>query len=71
MASDAAEFQRDFLKRVGSGKLFGQLFDFLPDLYFFLKDRDGLFVSSNESFMQLLGVKEEDALIGNTEKEVV
>ena len=64
---DAAEFQRDFLKRVGSGKLFGQLFDFLPDLYFFLKDRDGLFVSSNEAFMQLLGVSAEDAIIGKTD----
>lgn len=64
---DAAEFQRDFLKRVGSGKLFGQLFDFLPDVYFFLKDRDGLFVSSNRSFMGLLGVDDEEALVGKTD----
>jgi AraC-like DNA-binding protein len=64
---NAAEFQRDFLKRVGSGKLFGQLFDFLPDVYFFLKDRDGLFVASNQSFMQLLGVENEESLVGKTD----
>lgn len=64
---NAAEFQRDFLKRVGSGKLFGQLFDFLPDVHFFLKDHNGTFVSSNQSFLKLLGVENEEALVGKTD----
>lgn len=62
-----AEFQREFLKRVGTGTLCGTLFDFLPDVYFFVKDRDGLFVSSNRSLMRLLGVEREEQYVGKTD----
>ncbi len=61
------EIQRRFLKRVGSGMPFGPLFDFLPDLYFFVKDRDGVFVSGNPPLMRLLGAEREGDYIGKTD----
>jgi AraC-like DNA-binding protein len=64
---DPADIQRKFLKRVGTAMPFGELFDFLPDMYFFVKDRDGVFVSGNRPLMGLLGAERDADYIGKTD----
>lgn len=69
MTSDAAliaqqEFARRFLARVASPVGFEVLFDYVPDVYFFVKDADGRFVRANRAFLGLVQARTEDEVIG-------
>jgi PAS domain S-box-containing protein len=43
------------------------LFDHLPDVYFFVKDREGRFMRCNRAFAGLLRAKSEDEVLGKTD----
>jgi PAS domain S-box-containing protein len=61
---DSQEFARRFLARVASPVGFEVLFDYVPDVYFFVKDADGRFVRANRAFLVLVGARQEEDLIG-------
>jgi AraC-like DNA-binding protein len=55
---------RDFLHRIASPSGFEVLFDYLPDVYFFVKDRNGRFRSCNAAFASLVRVRSEEEVLG-------
>jgi len=57
-------FSRTFLAKVAQPAGFEVLFDHLPDVYFFVKDDRGRFVSCNQAFLGLVGRSREDEVIG-------
>jgi PAS domain S-box-containing protein len=54
----------DFLSRVVSPARFDVLFEYLPDVSFFVKDGAGRFVCVNRGFVQLVRAASEDAVLG-------
>jgi PAS domain S-box-containing protein len=44
-----------------------QLFDLLPDVYFFAKDTEGRFIMANRLFAELCGAKEVKEVLGKTD----
>jgi AraC-like DNA-binding protein len=63
-SSTARRLQREFLAQVASPSGLESLFDYLPDVYFFVKDRDGRFVRCNLAFAKLLQAREEEEVLG-------
>jgi len=61
---DQQNFARRFLARVASPAGFEVLFDYLADVYFFVKDADGRFVRANRAFLGLVQAQTEDEVIG-------
>ncbi|MFO0869204.1 MAG: AraC family transcriptional regulator [Pirellulales bacterium] len=66
---DPAGFQRDFFARMGGKQQFQQLFEHLPGVYFFVKDRHSRLVCASSSFWQHLGADAEDQIIGRSDHE--
>jgi len=46
---DTVQFKADFLARMHSPQQMQLLFNYLPDVYFFAKNRDGCFVMANDT----------------------
>lgn len=46
-----------------------QLFDHMPEVYFFIKDRQGKFVRANQALLDRLGLAAEQELIGTTDHD--
>jgi len=61
---DSRVFARDFLARVAQPIGLDELFDYVPDVYFFVKDDSGRFVRCNQAFLSLVGRTREDEVIG-------
>jgi AraC-like DNA-binding protein len=66
---DVAKFKADFLARMHSPQQMQLLFNHLPDVYFFAKDRQGRFVMANDHFVQQCGVETEADILGKTDFE--
>lgn len=64
LRSNVRRQQRQFLARIASPSGLENLFDYLPDVYFFVKDREGRFVRCNHAFATLLHAHDEDGVIG-------
>lgn len=60
-------FQEDFLGRIQNKYCFTALFDFLSDIFFFVKDRQSRFVMANRPFLDILGAAEVEDIIGLTD----
>jgi PAS domain S-box-containing protein len=58
------QFCHEFLARIAQPAGFEVLFDHLPDVYFFVKDDRGRFVSCNQAFLGLVGRSRESEVIG-------
>jgi PAS domain S-box-containing protein len=69
MPHSATTFTHDFCRRLDSPWHLGQLFDYLPDTYFYAKDRDGRFVMVNEALAHMLGLRCVDEMIGRTDHD--
>jgi AraC-like DNA-binding protein len=67
--SDAIRFKAEFLKRMHSPQQMQLLFNHLPDVYFFAKDREGRFVMANDHFVRQCGVETEADILGKTDFE--
>lgn len=63
------EIKQDFLRKLHSFDQIKLLFENLPDIHFFVKDRDGLFIMANSTFCEQCGVTREDELIGKTDHD--
>ncbi len=59
-----SDFRGTFLSRVVSPAGFDVLFEYLPDVLFFVKDRDGRFIRANKRFLGLVGAATEARVIG-------
>ncbi|WP_168442748.1 AraC family transcriptional regulator [Pontiella desulfatans] len=64
---DKVGFKKDFLARMHSPEQMQLLFNHLPDVYYFVKDRDGRFVMANDTFVKQCGASTEDEIIGKTD----
>ena len=60
-------FKERFLERMHSPQQMQQLFNHLPDVYFFAKDREGRFVMGNELFVRQCGVEGEGEILGKSD----
>lgn len=63
------QFQRRFFARMGGQQQFQQLFEHLPGVYFFVKDRHSRMVCASQPFWQHLGAASEAEIIGKTDHE--
>src|SRR5262245_637351 len=68
-ALDPAAFQRRFFARMGGRQHFQQLFEHLPGVYFFVKDRQSRMVCASQPFWEHLGAESETEIIGRTDHE--
>ncbi len=57
----------DFWRRLDRPWQLGQLFDYLPDTYFYAKNVDGRFVMVNEAFARMYGSCEAAEMVGHTD----
>lgn len=64
---DHTSFQERFWARVDSPQQICSLFDLLPGVSFFVKDRKGRFVSLNRRGCDYCGVNSEDEAVGKTD----
>lgn len=62
--SDQEVVARGFLASIVSPAGFDVLFDYLPDIYFFVKDADGRFARVNRAFVNLVRASSEADVIG-------
>ncbi|MGB0416085.1 MAG: helix-turn-helix domain-containing protein [Coraliomargarita sp.] len=56
-----------FFDSLRPGQLMEQLFDVLPDVYYFIKDRESRFVGGSRSFAKLMGERSVVDLLGKTD----
>jgi PAS domain S-box-containing protein len=55
---------REFFAQIASPSRFEVLFDYLPDVYFFVKDRCGRFMQCNSAFASLVRARSEEEVLG-------
>ncbi len=64
---NAVRFQQEFLGRFDGGAVLRELFDLLPDVAFFMKDRQGRFVMQNRRSCEYCRVASELETVGKTD----
>lgn len=64
---DPVRFQQAFFRRMGGPQQFQQLFEHLPGVYFFVKDRRSRLVCASQPFWEHLGAHSEAEIIGWTD----
>ncbi len=64
---DAAKRKADFIAQMHSPEQMQLLFNHLPDVYYFVKDRQGRFMLANDTFVKQCGVEREEQIIGKTD----
>lgn len=65
--TEPAGLKAAFLAELHSHQQLEQLFEHLPDVYFFAKNRQGQFVLANQIFVQQCGFTRESDIIGKTD----
>ena len=68
--SKPATVQRQFADQLECPCHLHQLFECLPDTYFYAKNAQGQFVMANQALAELLGLKSVDDLIGRTDHDL-
>lgn len=66
----SAAKQRQFLDQIGPDSPFYRLFDHLPGISFFAKNADHELVCANAAFLERLGFRSEEEIIGRTDHEL-
>ncbi len=62
-----AQPTRDFFRQLRPGQLLEALFDAVPSVHFFVKDRESRFMTCSRSFARLVGASSVSELIGKTD----
>ena len=65
-----AGFKAEFFEKVADAGQMAALFDLLPDVSFFIKDRQGRFVALNRLACEFCGVQSEHEALGKTDWEL-
>lgn len=68
--ASAHDARARFLAAVGRPLFCDDLFDAVPDIVFFVKDRDGRYVAVNRTLVRRTGVTAKGDLLGRTAREV-
>ena len=66
-SKDAAEWQDRFFRQLARPRTLLDLFDIIPDVYMYIKDRESRFVRANRVVCDVVGVDHPDELIGRTD----
>ncbi len=66
---DIARLKKRFLARLPDAHALTALFDLIPDLAFFVKNREGRFVVCNRAFLTLMGARDERQVIGRRDAD--
>ena len=67
--SEGKRLQGDFLSRLIPEDSLDQLFDMIPDVYFFVKDTEGRFMRMNQALLQAIGFRRETEILGFTDAD--
>lgn len=62
-------FQTAFFRQMGLSQQFRLLFEALPEVHFFAKDRDHRFVAASPEVVRRLGAKSEEDLLGKSDRD--
>jgi len=65
--SSTESLQHDFCRRLDYPWHLGQLFDYLPDTYFYAKNVQGQFVMANQALAMMLGARGPGDMVGKTD----
>ncbi|MEO6785608.1 MAG: AraC family transcriptional regulator [Chthoniobacteraceae bacterium] len=63
--------QRDFFAGIADVSAFRSLFDHLPDVFFFAKDRESRLIAGNRSLLERVGLRKEADIVGCTDYDFV
>ena len=66
-AAVSQAFDRDLLRQLDDPRVPFELFDHLPGVYLFIKDREHRFVKVNRGTLQLQACQKEDEMLGRTD----
>lgn len=64
---DYREYQQEFFTRMGEPQNLAGLFDYLPDVYFYLKDEESRFIKVNEPMLRSHGMTHESEMLGKND----
>lgn len=67
MQSPSSEIRQLFFSGIDTSFHFTELLDYLPEVYYFAKDKKGHFVDANQAQLQVLGLSHLDELLGLTD----
>jgi AraC-like DNA-binding protein len=67
---DHREFQQRFFDKLESGLTLAPLFDYLPDVYLYVKNLQSRFVKVNEALWRLRGCEAEHDMIGLCDRDM-
>lgn len=67
--SDAQQQQAEFFAQLGAVQQFRELFEHLPDVYFFAKDAGSRLMAASTPILKRFGLKSEAELIGTTDHD--
>lgn len=67
--SQAIRRQAEFFAQLGAVQQFRQLFEYLPDVYFFAKDVESRLMAASGPILKRFGLKSEAELIGTTDHD--
>jgi len=70
MSSLTKTLQAQFFSSLGDANQILRLFDFLPNVFFYLKDTQGRFTAMNSPLVHLRGANHERELLGKTDLEI-
>ncbi len=69
LAAEGGDLQAGFFARLIPGDTLGQLFEMLPNVYFFVKDAEGRFVRMNDALLRAIGFSREADVLGHTDAD--
>ncbi|MBA2115378.1 AraC family transcriptional regulator [Bremerella alba] len=55
---------------MGAELALAELFDYLPDVYLYVKDREGRFIAANQSLWKIRGFESEGQMLGKTDLDL-
>lgn len=61
------EFQQGFFERMEGAQALAGLFDYVPDVYFYLKDEQSRFIKVNEPMLRTHGLTHESEMLGKND----
>ncbi|MEQ8856661.1 AraC family transcriptional regulator [Gimesia sp.] len=67
---DPQNFRDDFLKRLDNKLHLEELFNYIPDAYFFAKDAQGRFINISRAWMDVRAIPREEDIIGKTDFDI-
>ena len=68
--TDKIKYAREFLDKAEPFAV-SQLFEYMSDTYFFVKDCQGRFIKANQAFLKLFGYEKLEQIIGLTDYDMV